>query len=406
MLACLAEGTSKIRGLLLGEDVLSTMRIFQQLGIKMSHTPQELKPEDELLIYGQGLKGLKPSSEILYCGNSGTTMRLLLGILAAQGFDSVLTGDESLNKRPMDRVMNPLREMGAEFDSQTKNGQRLIHVHGNSKLKPLQFKMPVASAQLKSCLILASLVSGVELELDQPAQSRDHTERMLAEMGVKIEVDDLKLKFKPQSKLTSLDIDVPSDFSSAAFFIVAGLLVPDSKLTIQSVGVNPTRSGLNDILIKMGAKISLAGDISGAGEPVADILIESSNLRGAEVSGDIIPNLIDEIPILSIAQACAQGRSEISDAQELRVKESDRISRLLEELSKLGVKAQEKEDGFIIEGPQSFKSGEFQSHGDHRLAMSLAVASLLSDQASVIQNIDCVNTSFPGFFDLLNQIRS
>lgn len=391
ILASLAEGESHITNLLLGEDVLATMQILQDLGVKMSHQPHQIKAQDTLTIYGKGLHSLKASKNILYCGNSGTTMRLMLGLLAAQPFESVLTGDESLNKRPMERVIKPLTQMGAQFSIQESKGKRLIHVVGTSKLKGGEFVLPMASAQVKSALLLAGLYTKIPVMVIEPGFSRNHTEIMLGNMGVPL---------KP------LDFLVPNDFSSAAFFIVAGLVVPNSQLILKDVGLNPTRSAFIEVLKKMGGNIQIQNKKTMMGEEMGDLLVKSSSLKGYHLQGEVIPQVIDEIPIFAIAASCAKGKSEVSHAHELRVKESDRIKTVCLEVAKLGVSIQEKKDGFIIEGGRSFQSGTFESHGDHRIAMSLAIASLLAPQASVINNVDCVATSFPSFFKILDRVKS
>lgn len=391
ILGSLAEGESHITNLLLGEDVLATMQILQDLGVKMSHQPHQIKPQDTLTIYGKGLHSLKAAKKILYCGNSGTTMRLMLGLLAAQPFESVLTGDESLNKRPMERVTKPLSQMGAKFSVEESKGKKLIHVVGSSKLKGGEFVLPMASAQVKSALLLAGLYTKIAVKVIEPGFSRNHTEIMLKNMG---------------TPLKPLNILVPNDFSSAAFFIVAGLIVPNSQITLKNIGLNPTRSVFIDVLKKMGGDLQIQNKKTRMGEEVGDLLVKSSSLKGYHLQGEVIAQVIDEIPIFAIAASCAKGISEVSEAEELRVKESDRIKTICLEVSKLGVSIQEKKDGFIIEGRTSFKSGTFESHGDHRIAMSLAIASLLSPQPSIINNVDCVATSFPPFFEILNQIRT
>lgn len=402
----LATGKSKIKNLLLGEDVLGTMRIFQQMGVAMSHTPENLKSTDTLEIEGTGLHSLKKPDGILDCGNSGTTMRLLLGILSAQPFEAVLTGDDSLNKRPMERVIKPLAEMGAKFEIYFEGKKRFIKVTGNSGLNGINYNLPVASAQLKSALLLAGLYTKKPVTVTEPALSRDHTERMLIGLGASLTTSNLTTTLDKPESLKPFEMEVPADFSSAAFFIVAGLILPHSKILLKNIGINPTRSALLEVLQKMGGDIKIQNKRDCSGEPVADLFISSSNLKPTKVFGDIIPKLIDEIPILAVACARAHGTSEISDAEELRVKESDRISILAQELRKFGISITEKKDGFIVEGTSTFKSATFESFGDHRIAMSCAVGSLLADKQSEIKNVDCVATSFPGFFGELRKISS
>lgn len=402
ILSSLAEGKSSIQNLLLADDVLATMRILTQLGVKMSHQPGELVSGDTLTVEGEGFSSLKKSNEILDCGNSGTTMRLMLGLLSACPFESTLTGDESLNKRPMDRVIKPLEMAGASFKVENKGGRRLISVRGNSKLKGISYKMPVASAQVKSALLLAGLKGGAEVSVIEPAATRDHTERLITAMGVSVEKNKNEIKLKSKSALKPLHVTVPGDFSSAAFFIVGALIVPDSEVKIDFVGMNPTRAGFVNVLKDMGGNIEVRNERVVSGEPVADLLAKTSKLSAKNIGGEIVPQIIDEIPIFSVAASLASGTSTVSGAEELRVKESDRIAALAEELKKFGVSIEEKKDGFAVSGSQKFRSGIFESHGDHRIAMSLAVAALLCQKPSEIRNVDCVTTSFPDFFKKLS----
>lgn len=404
--AALAQGTSTIRNLLLGEDVLSTMGILQTLGVKMSHTPHELKKGDVLTVCGVGIHGFQKPSQILDCGNSGTTMRLMMGLLASQNFEATLTGDDSLNRRPMQRVMNPLTDMGASFRVENRDGKRLITVIGNPQLKGKSFKLPVASAQLKSAILLAGLGAQGVTTVEEPAPSRDHTERMLTAMGADLTLEGHMLSIDPDKYLSAFDLTVPGDFSSAAFFLVAGLIVPDSEICIEGVGINPTRRALLDVLLKMGGSITLQNERVVSGEPVADLLVKSSALKACDIGGDLIPNLIDEIPIFCIAAARASGVTRITDAAELRIKESDRLATMAGHLTRLGVPVVEEPDGLVIEGGFPFKKERFESQGDHRIAMSLSIAALLADGPSGISNIDCVATSFPGFFELLESLRT
>lgn len=404
ILASLAEGKSSIQNLLLSDDVLATMCILTQLGVKMSHKPGKLNPDDTLTIEGEGLSSLKKSGEIFDCGNSGTTMRLMLGLLSACPFESTVTGDESLNKRPMDRVMKPLEAMGASFKVKNKGGRRLISVKGNSKLKGISYKLPVASAQVKSALLLAGIKGGVDVCVVEPAATRDHTERLMTAMGVSIEKNKNEIKLKSKPTLKPIDVTVPGDFSSAAFFIVGALTVPDSEVKIVSVGMNPTRSFLINVLKEMGGEIEVRNERVVSGEPVADLLVKTSKLSAKNIGNEIVPQMIDEIPVFSIAACLAEGTSTVSGAAELRVKESDRIATLTEELKKFGVSIQEKKDGFVVSGSQKFQPGTFESHGDHRIAMSLAIAALCCQKPSKIQNVDCVTTSFPDFFKKLGSL--
>ncbi|MBX7149960.1 3-phosphoshikimate 1-carboxyvinyltransferase [bacterium] len=403
----LAEGESRVSNLLLGEDVLSTMTILQKMGVKMSHTAETIKPGDILTIQGKGIHSLKATSDILDCGNSGTTMRLMLGLLSAQDFSSTLTGDASLNKRPMERVFEPLRKMGASFEVKEVDGKRLITVHGKKNLSGGSFTLPVASAQVKSAIVLAALGSGCAVDVTEPSLSRDHTERMLLGMGAPLSIKNTTVSLPATSglKLKPLgNFSVANDFSSAAFFIAAGLIVPGAHVTLKQVNLNPTRAALLDVFKKMDGKIEIQNEQDVSGEKVGDIIARYSSLKGTSVSGQIIPWLIDEIPILSIVASKAQGETTIADAKELRVKESDRIKVMCGHLAVLGVNVGEKPDGMVIQGPSPFKGGSFKSHGDHRVAMSFAIAGLCSDAPVIIDDTDCIKTSFPSFFKLFEKL--
>ena len=416
MLGSLATGVTNVTGFLEGEDALATLQAFRDMGVTI-----EGPDKGKLTIHGVGMNGLKPSKTPLYMGNSGTSMRLLSGILAAQAFDSVLIGDTSLNKRPMERVAAPLREMGAVIQSTGHNGTAPLSITGRDNVgKPLQgieYDMPVASAQVKSCLLLAGLWSEGTTTVTQPEVSRDHTERMLSAFGYPVTVDGNRISVEGGGTLTGGDIAVPADISSAAFFMVAAAISQDSELTLTQVGINPTRTGIIDILKLMQADISLSNETHVGGEPVADITIRSSNLVGIEIPEYLVPLAIDEFPVLFIAASCAQGRTVLTGAKELRVKESDRIAVMAEGLQTLGIDCTVTEDGLIIEGQgvQSqngevnnsqpvFSGGHITSHHDHRIAMSFAVASLRASKQIAIEGVETVNTSFPGFAELANQI--
>lgn len=396
--ASLSEGSSRIQGLLEAEDVLCTIDCFREMGVDIQ------KQGSEWLVKGVGLNGLKKPSKVLWCGNSGTAMRLLLGILAGQKFESSLTGDASLNRRPMKRVTEPLSQMGAQFSMEGEGtAERILHVKGGA-LKGICYKSPVASAQVKSAILLAGLWAQGETRVEEPSLSRDHSEQMLAGAGVFMERGKTWVTIRSAQKLYfPPEFRVPADISSAAFFIVAALLIKGSRLLLKNIGMNPTRTGLLDILQLMGAKFNILDKRVSMGEVLGDIEVESSPLQAASLKGDLIPRLIDEIPILGVAAASAQGLTEISDAEELRVKESDRIQVLAALLKKIGVAVVEKEDGLHIQGdPQRvFKAAQVESFGDHRMAMSMAIAALRADGPLEIQNIDCVNTSFPSFWDCL-----
>ena len=397
-LGALAEGETLIDGFLPGRDCLATISCLKSLGVTIKqNTPTQVQ------VWGQGPGALKKPRQALDCENSGTAARLFLGILAGLFFDSTLIGDASLQQRPMRRVVKPLRIMGAEITGREGGDFLPLKVRGG-KLKRLRYSLPIASAQLKTALLLAGLVSGEEVEIEEPFRSRDHTERMLTYFGAKLEITDKVIKIHSKQQLTGKHLIVPGDISSAAFFIVATLLSPGSELIIKNVGVNPSRSGVIEILRRMGADIRFLSSKTIAEEPVADILIKESHLKGTEISGKIIPRLIDEIPILAVAAAFAEGTTVIKDAAELRVKETDRIKAIATELKKIGVPVQEFPDGMIIEGGHSLRSSKVKTYGDHRMAMALQVAGLLTEEEIVLDNKECVDISFPGFFELLANI--
>ncbi|WP_201535351.1 bifunctional prephenate dehydrogenase/3-phosphoshikimate 1-carboxyvinyltransferase [Psychrobacter immobilis] len=414
MLGSLATGITHVTGFLEGEDALATLQAFRDMGVTI-----EGPDNGNLTIHGVGMNGLKPSKTPLYMGNSGTSMRLLAGILAAQPFDSVMLGDTSLNKRPMERVAAPLRGMGAIIQSTGHSGTAPLSITGRDTVgKPLQgidYELPVASAQIKSCLLLAGLWAQGTTKITQPEVSRDHTERMLSAFGYPVTVDGNRISVEGGGTLTGGDIAVPADISSAAFFMVAAAISQDSELTLTQVGINPTRTGIIDILKLMQADIRLSNETYVGGEPVADITIRSSNLVGIDIPEHLVPLAIDEFPVLFIAASCAQGRTVLTGAKELRVKESDRIAVMAEGLQTLGIDCTVTDDGLIIEGKgvegnginnsqPIFGGGQITSHHDHRIAMSFAVASLRASKQIIIEGVETVNTSFPGFAELANQI--
>lgn len=403
--SALADGPSHIRNLLTGDDVKCTLTILRQLGIETSVDASGLTSLGEITVKGMGLYGLRPAVDVLYCGNSGTTMRLMLGLLSAQKFSSRLTGDASLNKRPMVRVMEPLSRMGAQFEVQENASGRVIVVHPAAKLTTLDFISPVASAQIKSCLLLAGLYANGVMRITEPGPSRDHSEIMLKAMGVRIQSQGMCVALEP-GPLKPIDITVPGDISSAAFFMVAALITPRSDVIIRGIGLNPTRTGLLDVLIAMGGDITIEKQYHEGGEMVGDLRLKTSRLVNLDIGGELVPRLIDEIPILALAATQATGRMTLRDAAELRVKESDRIRAITTELARLGAAITETADGFVIEGGQKLKtpSSHFCSYGDHRMAMMEAVAGCILDNSTLIDDVDCVNTSFPGFFDLLQKL--
>ena len=398
MFASLAQGESRIRGLLRGEDCLSTMQAFKSLGIEVDE-----KSADELIIYGRGLDGLREPTDVVDCGNSGTTMRLMSGILAAQPFFSVLTGDQYLRKRPMGRVIGPLSEMGAKILGREDHSKAPLAIDGGG-LYPTEYHSPIASAQVKSALLLAGMQIDGTTTVYEPHLSRDHSERMLRYFGAELESFSGGARVTGRVALKGQDIKIPGDISSAAFFLVAGLIVPGAELLLKNVGVNPTRCGVIDILQQMGGSIELTNQRELSGEPVADLLVKSSHLHGIEIGGSLIPRAIDEFPVVSVAAAFASGVTTICDAKELRVKETDRIAAMCETLGALGGVIEPREDGMVITGGHSLSGGRVNSFGDHRIAMSMAVAALAAEGDVEITDTACTETSFPGFWDLLTLI--
>ncbi len=400
ILSSIAEGESKIEGLLEAEDCLSTMGIMRKLGVEITKDG-----EGSYTVQGKGLDGLEESDDVLDCGNSGTSMRLLAGLLASQDFYSVLTGDHSLRKRPMQRIIGPLSRMGAQIWAR-KGGLAPLSIHGQS-LSSLEYKLPVASAQLKSSILLAALKTEEETVIIEPAVSRDHTERMLIGAGIDLEIEDDKIRLKKSQhrKLNPFNIKVPGDISSAAFFITAALIAEEGELLIENVGINHTRSGFLEVVEAMGGDIELLNKKEEGGEPTADILVRPSKLHGTEVGGEIIPRLIDEVPIISVLAAFAEGETVIRDAEELRVKETDRIAAVAAEFEKLGIEIEEYEDGLVIPGSEEVEGGiKVKSYHDHRIAMSLAVLGLRTQKGLTIEGSEIINTSFPGFNELLQSI--
>jgi 3-phosphoshikimate 1-carboxyvinyltransferase len=359
---------------------------------------------NEVIINGKGLLGLKEPAGMIDCGNSGTTMRLMSGVLSGQPFSSALTGDEFLLKRPMQRVIKPLSEMGAQISSE-KGGYPPLTIKGG-RLKPIHYNSPIASAQVKSAVLLAGLYCEGTTTVFEPGKSRDHTERMLRASGVEVSSERQKVSVKGIATLNPVDINIPGDFSSAAFFIVAGLLSPGSEILIKNVGINDTRTGLISILQDMmGTSLELLDVREISGEPVADILVKHTRLKGINIGSDRVLRAIDEFPVLCVAAAKAEGITKITGAGELRVKESDRISSMASELEKMGVQVEELEDGLVIEGREKLASAVVDSHGDHRVAMSLAVAGLAAEGVTTIIDTECVNTSFPGYMKMLEKLQ-
>ena len=395
MLGSLSEGVTKVSGFLEGDDALSTLKAFQAMGVKIE------REDDNVTIHGVGIHGLKKPEKPLDLGNSGTSIRLMSGILAAQAFDSELVGDESLSKRPMGRVINPLKDMGAVI--QSNDGKPPLKITGGQALKGIHYDLPVASAQVKSCVLLAGLYADGDTCVTEPAPTRDHTERMLKGLGYDVRVNDNQMCLTGGGKLSATAIQVPSDISSAAFFMVAACIAPKSDITLMGVNINPTRTGVIDILKLMGANLMLSNEREIGGELLADIRIKSSELKGIQIPKALVPLAIDEFPAVFIAASCAQGETILTDAKELRVKESDRIQVMADGLDILGVKNEVLDDGIKIQGGE-FKepTSIIESHHDHRISMSFAVASLRCAYPIEINGVDNVMTSFPNFVDLAN----
>lgn len=392
MLAAIADGTSRITGFLEGEDTLATARVFEQLGVRI-----ERPSPGERIVHGVGLHGLRASRRPLDCGNAGTGMRLLAGLLAGQGFDSELVGDASLSKRPMARVTEPLSRLGAVIES--NGGLPPLHIRGGQALRGGDITTGVASAQVKSALLLAGLYATEPVAVIEPTPTRDYTERMLQAFGVEVAIEPCYARVVPPAALRATDIDVPSDFSSAAFFLVAACLVPGSDILLEAVGMNPRRTGLLRALHLMGASIDVLNQRDQGGEPIADLHVRAAPLQGIEVPEDIVPDMIDEFPALFVAAALAEGSTVVRGAAELRVKESDRIATMAAGLRAIGACIDETPDGAVIHGG-IIGAGDADSHGDHRIAMSLAIAAQCASGDIRIGDVGNVTTSFPGFVHL------
>ncbi len=393
MLGSLAEGVTEVKGFLEGEDCLATMNAFRAMGVKIDH-----HGEGQVRIEGVGLKGLKKPDAPLDLGNSGTSMRLMAGICAGQNFDVTLVGDASLSTRPMRRVTEPLAAMGAEIET-ADGGTPPLKIAGGDPLKGMHYELPMASAQVKSCVLLAGMYAEGETCTTEPAPTRDHTERMLNGFGYAVQREGAKACLQGGGKLTGAQIDVPADISSAAFFLVGASIAPNSDITLENVGINPTRDGVITILREMGADIEVQNPREICGEPVADIRVRSAQLKGIHIPEAQVPLAIDEFPAIFVAAACAEGTTVLTGAEELRVKESDRIQVMADGLQVLGISAEPTPDGIRIEGGQ-LGSGTVQSHGDHRISMSFAMAALRANGTVTIEDCANVSTSFPGFVDL------
>lgn len=390
MFGALAEGTTTVTNFLHGEDCLSTIEVFRALGVEIEDSP------DKIVVHGKGWDGLQKPTGILDVGNSGTTIRLMLGILAGRPFDATIKGDASIAKRPMGRVMSPLREMGAIFEAKEANFAP-VKVTG-AKLEPMEYTLPVASAQVKSAIIFAALQADGETTIIEKEKTRDHTEQMIRQFGGEIDVTDLTIRVTGGQRFVGQEVVVPGDISSAAFFIVAGLIVPGSKIRLENVGINPTRTGIIDVVKAMGGKITVEEIHAVGDEAAGTITVETSDLVGTEIGGDIIPRLIDELPVIALLASQAKGQTVIKDAAELKVKETNRIDAVVAELSKLGVQITGTDDGMIIEGHQKLHGGKVKSYGDHRMGMMLQIAALLADSDVELENAEAIKVSYPTFF--------
>lgn len=397
MFGSLAKGTTRITGFLQGADCLSTISCFQKMGVSIENLG------GTVLVHGNGLHGLKAPDQVLDCGNSGTTTRLISGILSAQDFSVTLTGDASIQNRPMKRIMEPLSQMGADITSINGNGCAPLAIHGKS-LHGIHYQSPVASAQVKSSILLAGLYAEGETSVTEPSLSRNHTELMLKEFGADVRTEGTTAIIRPANELFSQEIFVPGDISSAAFFLAAGLMIPNSEILIRNVGINPTRDGMIRVCQAMGGDLTLT-PVQKSGEPVADILVRSGSLHGIDIHGDIIPTLIDELPMIAAMACFAEGDTIIRDAAELKVKESNRIAVMTENLQRMGADVEETEDGMIIHGGKSLHGAVIDSHLDHRIAMTFAITAGLAEGETEILGAECVNISYPGFYQDLKKLQ-
>ena len=400
MFGALAKGVTEVSHFLKSADCLSTISCFRKMGITIE------EKEGLLTIHGKGLHGLTAPVDVLDTGNSGTTTRLISGILAGQPFTSRLTGDDSICRRPMERIITPLTEMGADIVSDRKNGCAPLTIHGRPLKGGIHYVSPVASAQVKSCVLLAGLYADGPVSVTEPALSRNHTELMLSSLGASVTSEGNTVTIRPNPVLTGQRIEVPGDISSAAFFIAAALLVPGSELLIRRVGINPTRDGILRVIEAMGGSVEKLHISVQAGEPTADLLVRASLLRGTVIEGAIIPTLIDELPILAVLAACAEGETVIRDAAELKVKESNRLDIMVQSLTAMGVDITGTEDGMVIHGGRPLHGAVIDSHQDHRIAMAFAIAALVADGVTTIEQAECVNISYPGFYEDLRRITA
>lgn len=399
MFGAIADGTTTIRNFLMGADCLATIDCFRSMGINIEVT------DEMVTVHGKGLHGLTKPDKILDVGNSGTTTRLISGILAGQDFDVTLSGDASLNSRPMKRIMTPLNAMGADITSINNNGCAPLLIRG-SKIKAFHYDSPVASAQVKSAVLLAGLYGDGPTSVTEPAVSRNHTELMLRSFGADVQCEGKTATIYPPKKLTGQDIVVPGDISSAAYFIVAGLITPDSEITMKHVGINPTRDGLIKVCEAMGADITLSNVNDSGGEPTADITVRTSNLHGTEIGGEIIPTLIDEIPVIALLACFAEGETVIKNAEELKVKESNRIDLMVNNLKRMGADAVATDDGMIIYGGKTLTGISLNCKYDHRIAMTFSIAGINADGEMDIEDAECVDVSYPDFYETLEKLQN
>ena len=397
ILGALGQGPTRIMGYSRGEDCLNTLNVIRELGIDVQEIPEGLD------VIGKGLWGLAEPSNVLDCGNSGTGLRLLAGVLAGQQFFSVLTGDASLRSRPMGRVVNPLQQMGAIISGRRGGELAPLAIQGR-ELESVQYESPVASAQIKSCVLLAGLFANGTTTVNEPMKSRDHSERMLTYLGLPLQVEGCTVHLQGRQSFEGKPIAVPGDISAAAFFLVAASIVPDSEIVLAGIGLNPERTGILDVLAMMGADIVVLNKREESGEPVGDLRVRATKLTGAKIGPEQIPKTIDELPILCVAAALAEGETRITGAQELRVKETDRIHAMAVELARIGVVLEEQPDGLVIQGRSRLRGALCQSYGDHRVVMSLAIAGLVAEESIAIENVECVETSFPGFHSKLLEL--
>ena len=399
IIGAISNGETEIIGNPAGLDVESTKECLLNLGVSVSHS------DGKIIVIGNGLSGMKNSENVVDVGNSGTTIRLLSGVLSAQKFETVIDGDSSLRKRPMNRIITPLSLMGAQITSSPSGGCPLT-IKGNPDLKPVSYDMPVASAQVKSAILLAGVCAGVNVTLSEPFPSRDHTEIMLRQCGAVIEKDNEKIRLEHCSELRAAKFKIPGDFSSAAFFITAALLLEGSDIFIKDVGLNPTRTGFLNVVTEMGADIEIHNSKEGSGEITGDISVKHSKLKAVSIGAETVPSIIDELPLIGILSVKAEGITTVSGAGELRVKESDRISMLVNGLHSIGIKADEFEDGFSVQGNQSILGGEVDAGGDHRLAMTFAIAGLASKNGITVRDAESSSVSYPSFYNELDELSS